>query len=269
MTEICDAFKAGKAFIPFVTAGDPDLETTSKLIEAMAESGADLIEIGIPFSDPVAEGPVIQEADFRALASGTTLDNIFHMIGRLRLKKQVPLVMMTYINPVFVYGIDRFLKRCNDTGIVGLIIPDLPFEEKHEICDNCRRADVKLISMIAPTSGDRIRMIAKEAEGFLYCVSSLGVTGIRNRFSTDLENMVRIAKETTDIPCAIGFGISTPEQAREVTAFADGAIVGSAIVKIVAEHGKDSVSYVSDYVIEMKKAVAGNMSCDRENSPIR
>ncbi len=241
-----------RAFIPFVTCGDPDIETTEKLVRAMAVAGADLIELGIPFSDPIAEGPVIQGADVRALSGGVTTDDIFDMAERVRQDLDIPMLVMTYINPVFVYGPDRFMKRCRDAGICAVIVPDMPFEEKGDLQPYCTEYGIKLVSMIAPTSEDRIAKIASDAEGFLYIVSSMGVTGVRTSFSSNLENMVASVRKATDIPCAVGFGISTPEQAGNVTDFADGAIVGSAIVRIIAEHGRDSVPYVEEYVRAMR-----------------
>lgn len=241
-----------RAFIPFVTCGDPDIETTEKLIRAMASAGADLIELGIPFSDPIAEGPVIQHADVRALSGGVTTDDIFDMAERVRKDLDVPMLVMTYLNPVFVYGYDRFMERCRKAGICAIIVPDMPFEEKGNLQPYCTKYGVKLISMIAPTSEDRIAEIASDAEGFLYIVSSMGVTGMRTSFSSNLEDMVAAVRRSTKIPCAIGFGISTPEQARHMTDFADGAIVGSAIVRIIGEHGRDSVPYVEDFVRKMR-----------------
>lgn len=255
MSRVSDVFQNGKAFIPFVTAGDPDLATTEQLIPAMAEAGADLIEIGIPFSDPIAEGIVIQEADMRALASGTTTDRIFDIVKRIRKKMDTPLAFMTYINPIFVYGAERFLSRCKDCGIDALIVPDLPFEEKQELLPYCKSFGIDLISLIAPTSKERITAIAKEAEGFVYCVSSMGVTGVRQEITTDIGEMVSLVKKAKDIPCAIGFGISTPEQAKKMAASADGVIVGSAIVRMIAQHGKDCVGPVCRYVKEMKDAI--------------
>lgn len=255
MNKIKNAFSHGKAFIGFLTAGDPTLETTERLIPAMEQAGADLIEIGIPFSDPVAEGPTIQEADRRALESGTTTDCIFEMVRRVTKSVTVPLVFMTYINPIFTYGAERFVKGCKSCGIAGLIVPDLPFEEKDELLPICRAYGVTLISMIAPTSHERIAKIAAQAEGFVYCVSSLGVTGVRSNITTDIGDMVSLVKNAADIPCAVGFGISTPEQARAIAGKADGMIVGSAIVKIIAQYGTDSVEPVSEYVKSMKQAI--------------
>ena len=254
MTKIADAFANGKAFIPFLTCGDPDLETTEKLIGAIAEAGADLIELGIPFSDPTAEGPVIQEANVRALSAGTTTDKIFDMVRRVRQTVSIPMVFMTYANVIFSYGADRFLKTAAEIGMNGIIVPDVPFEEKQEFEPLCQKYGLDQISMIAPTSHDRIRAIAEQANGFLYCVSSLGVTGTRTAITTDIGAMVKLVKEVKDIPCAVGFGISTPEQAESMCRQADGAIVGSAIVKLIAQYGRDSVQPVADYVRTMKTA---------------
>ena len=260
MSRITDAFAKEKAFIPFITGGDPDIETSYELIKTMAENGADLIEIGIPFSDPIAEGPVIQEADLRALASGTTTDRLFEMVEKLRKEVDIPLIFMTYMNPIYVYGTERFMKHCAEVGIDGVIVPDVPFEEKAELGMICKQYGVELISMIAPTSEERIAMIAKEAEGFIYCVSSLGVTGVRSEISTDIATMVKQVKAVTDVPVAVGFGISTPEQARKMAQVSDGAIVGSAIVKLVAQYGKKAVPYVRDYVKSMKQGVLETMN---------
>lgn len=255
MSKIAEAFKNKKAFIPFITCGDPSLDVTEQIVYAMADAGADLIELGIPFSDPTAEGPVIMEADRRALEAGTTTDKIFDMVKRLREKVTIPMVFMTYANVIFSYGSERFISRAAGLGMDGLILPDIPFEEKDEFQGLCRQYGIDLISLIAPTSHDRIRKIAKEAEGFIYCVSSLGVTGVRSEITTDIGAMVKLVKEVKDIPCAVGFGISTPEQAAKMAALSDGAIVGSAIVKICAQYGKDCVPYVAEYVKSMKDAV--------------
>lgn len=256
MSRVQQAFNRGKAFIPFITAGDPSLAITEKLVIAMAEKGADLIEIGIPFSDPVAEGLVIQGADERALAAGTTTDKIFTMVKRVRQVCSVPLAFMTYMNPIFSYGTDRFMKNAQEAGIDAVIVPDVPFEEKPELLPYCQQYDIALISLIAPTSKDRIRMIAAEAQGFVYCVSSLGVTGVRQEITTDVADMVKLVKEVRDIPCAVGFGISTPEQAARMARISDGVIIGSAIVKIVEEYGVDCVPHVAEYVLSMKQAIS-------------
>jgi tryptophan synthase alpha chain len=255
MTKIADAFQNGKAFIPFITCGDPDLETTEKLVQAAAANGADLIELGIPFSDPTAEGPVIQAANQRALATGVTTDKVFDLVRRLRQTVTIPMVFMTYANVVFSYGAERFAAACEDIGIQGIILPDVPFEEKAEFDPVCKAHGLELVSLIAPTSENRIAMIAAQASGFVYCVSSLGVTGVRKEITTDVGHMVRLVKQAKDIPCAIGFGISTPEQAKKMAASADGVIVGSAIMKLIAQYGRDSVPYVAEYVKSMKDAI--------------
>lgn len=255
MSKIKAAFANGKAFIAFITCGDPDLETTAAAVRAAVENGADLIELGIPFSDPTAEGPVIQGANLRALNGGVTTDKIFEFVRTLRQDVTVPMVFMTYANVVFSYGAERFISTCQEIGIDGLILPDLPFEEKEEFLPLCHQYDVDLVSLIAPTSENRIAMIAKEAEGFLYIVSSLGVTGTRSEIKTDLASIVKVVRENTDIPCAIGFGISTPEQARQMASLADGAIVGSAIIKLLEKHGKEAPAYIGTYVNAMKSAL--------------
>jgi len=255
MSKIQNVFDHGKAFIAFITAGDPNLDITEQLIPAMDRAGADLIEIGIPFSDPVAEGIVIQDASARALAAGTTTEKIFAMLQRVRKNTDIPLAFMTYTNPIFVYGSERFMQRAAACGIDAIIVPDLPFEEKEELQSCCKACDIDLISLIAPTSKQRISMIAAEAEGFVYCVSSLGVTGVRSQITTDIAEMVALVKASQDIPCAIGFGISTPEQARAMAAHADGVIVGSAIVKIAEQYGVECVKPISDYVRQMKSAL--------------
>lgn len=255
MSRIYQAFENKKAFIPFITGGDPDLDTTKKLLIAMEAAGADLIEIGIPFSDPIAEGPVIQEASVRALKAGCTTDKLFDMIKEARKTVKIPMVFMTYINPVFTYGKERFMKRCVECGMDGIIVPDLPFEEKKELSEVCESYGIDLISLIAPTSHERIRKIAAEAKGFLYCVSSLGVTGIRSQITTNIAEMTAMVREVTDIPVAVGFGISTPKQAQNMAAVSDGAIVGSAIVKIIARDKTESIPKVAEYVRAMKEAV--------------
>ena len=257
MSRIAKAFENGKAFIPFITCGDPDLETTAAAVKAAVKSGADLIELGIPFSDPTAEGPVIQGANIRALKGGVKTDMIFELVRELRTDVTVPMVFMTYANVVFSFGAEKFISTCAEIGIDGLILPDIPFEEKEEFLPICRRYDVALISLIAPTSENRIGMIAKEAEGFIYIVSSLGVTGMRSEINTDLESIVSVIRQNTDVPCAVGFGISTPEQAKKMAAVSDGAIVGSAIIRFLERYGSDAPMYIGEYIKEMKAAVSG------------
>lgn len=255
MSNIKKAFENGKAFIAFITCGDPDLETTAAVVREAAKNGADLIELGIPFSDPTAEGPVIQGANLRALKGGVTTDKIFALVRELRRDVHIPLVFMTYANVVFSYGAEKFITTCEEIGIDGLILPDLPFEEKEEFLAVTRAHNVDLVSLIAPTSDDRIKMIASEADGFLYIVSSLGVTGVRSEITTDLESIGKLVKESSSVPSAIGFGISTPEQAKKMSLYADGVIVGSAIIKIIEKHGKDAAPFVGEYVKEMKDAI--------------
>ena len=255
MSKIKSAFENGKAFIPFITCGDPDLETTEEVVKAAVANGANLVELGIPFSDPTAEGPVIQGANIRALSGGVTTDKIFDMVKRLRNDITIPMVFMTYANVVFSYGAEKFISICQEIGIDGLILPDLPFEEKDEFLSVCHKYDVDLISLIAPTSDKRIAMICKEAEGFLYIVSSLGVTGTRSEITTDLSSIIEVVRQNTAIPCAIGFGISTPEQARKMANLSDGAIVGSAIIKIIEKYGKASPKYVGEYVKSMTESL--------------
>ncbi len=255
MSKIKEAFQNKKAFIAFLTAGDPNLESTVTYILEMERAGADLIEIGIPFSDPTAEGIVIQEANIRALSNGMTTDGVFEIVRRVREVSNVPLAFMTYLNPVFHYGYKRFLEKCKELEVDGIIVPDLPFEEKEELEGIAIPYGVDIISLIAPTSENRIKMIASEANGFIYIVSSLGVTGVRKEINTDLGAMVKLIREVTDTPCAIGFGISSPEQAAQMSKLADGVIVGSAIVKIIAEYGDAAKDELYKYVSDMKAAM--------------
>ncbi|NLL00255.1 MAG: tryptophan synthase subunit alpha [Clostridiales bacterium] len=255
MNRIERAFSNGKAFIPFITAGDPSIEVTERLVHELANAGADLIELGIPFSDPMAEGPVIQAADNRALSAGATTDKIFDMVKRIRRTLDIPIAFMTYFNPVFSYGTERFLYNCKEAGVDAIIVPDLPYEERDELKPYCERSGISYISMIAPTSKERIDRIVTEAEGFIYCVSSLGVTGVRSHLELDAESMIKRVKEFKDIPCAIGFGIATPEQAKAMAEISDGVIIGSAIVRIIGQYGKDCVKPVTEYVRQIIDAI--------------
>ena len=255
MSNIRKAFENGKAFIAFITCGDPDLATTAETVKEAVRNGADLIELGIPFSDPTAEGPVIQGANIRALKGGVTTDKIFDFVRELRKEVTVPMVFMTYANVVFSYGSEKFIAICKEIGMDGLILPDVPFEEKEEFQSICDRYDIDFISLIAPTSENRIAMIAKEAKGFLYIVSSLGVTGTRTEIKTDLSSIVEVVRQNTDVPCAIGFGISTPEQAKKMAGLSDGAIVGSAIIRLLEKYGTEAPKYVGEYVKSMKNAI--------------
>ena len=255
MSKIKNGFENGKAFIAFLTGGDPTIEKSEEFILEMVRGGADIIEIGIPFSDPIAEGPVIQQANIRALSAGTTTDRIFDLVAGVRRKTQVPLVFLTYLNPVYNYGYERFFAKCSELGVDGIIIPDLPYEEKNELDEIADRYGVDVVSLVAPTSEQRVKMIAKEAKGYLYVVSSMGVTGMRSEIKTDLGQIVAMAKETSKVPVAVGFGITTPEQAKEIGSMADGVIVGSAIVKIIEKHGNEAGPYLYEYVKSMKDAM--------------
>jgi tryptophan synthase alpha chain len=255
MSNIQNAFKNGKAFIGFVTGGDPNIEKTKEFVRQMIKAGADIVEIGIPFSDPIAEGPVIQEANNRALAVGTTVEKLFTLVAELRKETNVPLVFLTYVNPVFHYEYDAFFKRCSDVGLDGIIIPDLPFEEQPPVREAANKHGIDLISLIAPTSQERIKEIAKSASGFIYLVSSMGVTGVRSEITTDLAPITAAIKSVTSIPIAIGFGIHTPQQAAQMARIADGVIVGSALVKIAAHYGTEAAPHIYSYVKEMKEAV--------------
>lgn len=252
---IAKAFENKKAFIGFLTAGDPTFDSSFNNIMAMINAGADLVEIGIPFSDPIAEGVVIQNADVRALNGGMTTDKAFEIASKVRAETDIPLVFMTYLNPVFKYGYDRFFSKCAEIGVDGLICPDMPFEEKSEADKIAKSHGISIISMIAPTSEERIKSIAESAEGFLYIVSSLGVTGVRSEIKTDLASIMESVKKYAHVPAAIGFGISTPEQAAKMAGISDGAIVGSAIVRIIEKHGENAADEIYNYVKPMADAV--------------
>ncbi|NLJ76837.1 MAG: tryptophan synthase subunit alpha [Peptococcaceae bacterium] len=260
MSRIKEAFGRGKAFIPFLTCGDPDLETTLELCKAIEDAGADLIELGIPFSDPIAEGPVIQKASLRALSGGVTTDKIFDLVNKVRKTVRLPLLFMTYANVVFSYGTERFVKTATEIGIDGLILPDVPFEEKGDFGHICKMCGLDLISFIAPTSHERISIIAQEAAGFIYCISSLGVTGVRDKINPDIDKMIGLVRKSTTVPTAIGFGVSTQEQAAKLAEKSDGVIVGSAIVKLIERYGRDAVPYVFNYAKKMKLAITKQIS---------
>ncbi len=255
MSRIANAFANGKAFIGYVTGGDPSIAMSEEYILALIDAGANLIEIGIPFSDPIAEGPVIQESSLRALHADTTTEDIFSLVSSLRLKTSVPLVLLTYLNPVLHYGYEPFFSRCAQTGVDGIIIPDLPFDEKDEVNDVAASYGVDLISMIAPTSAQRIAQIASGATGFIYLVSSMGVTGVRSQINTDIDAIVKVIRSVTTTPIAVGFGIHTPDQAREMALKADGVIVGSGIVKRIAANPQGACRELTDYVKSLKDAI--------------
>ena len=256
MSNISRAFDHGKAFIPFITCGDPSLDVTAETVRAMERAGADLIELGIPFSDPTAEGATIMNANLRALAAGTTTDKVFDMVRELRKTVKVPMVFMTYANVLFSYGSERFIAKSAEIGMDGFIIPDVPFEEREEFLPLCRKYGLDLISMIAPTSDARAETIAREAQGFLYCVSSLGVTGARSTISTDIAASIARVKKVSSVPCAIGFGISNAEQAAEMARYADGVIIGSAIVSLCEKYGEDAPKYIEKFVRSVKTAIS-------------
>lgn len=250
-----EIFKDNKAFIPFITCGYPSLEVSEEIIYALADNGADLIELGIPFSDPVAEGAVIQKASEEALKNGVSTEAVFEMVARVRKRSDVALAFMTYANVVFSYGSREFMQKAQDLGIVALLLPDVPFEEKGEFEAVCEEHGIQLISFVAPTSQQRLERIIKEARGFVYCVSSFGVTGVRENISADVEAMVDSIKRIRDIPVAVGFGISNPEQARSISQYADGVVVGSAIVKLCTQYGKDAPKHIGEYARTMKEAM--------------
>ncbi|MDR0488316.1 MAG: tryptophan synthase subunit alpha [Propionibacteriaceae bacterium] len=253
---IREAFTS-KAFIGFVTGGDPTLEDTRRYVRVLVDAGASLVEIGVPFSDPIAEGPTIQAASARALSSGTTLEDLLTLIQTLRHDGiTVPLALMTYLNPVHHYGYEAFFTKAAKMGVDAVIIPDLPFEEHGELCQITREAGVCLISMIAPTSADRVRRIAQDATGFIYLVSSMGVTGVRTEINTDISSIVAEIRRVSDVPVAVGFGISTPDQVAAMSAQADGVIVGSAIVNLISAHGSHADEVLKEYVTQMVNALS-------------
>ena len=252
MSKISEAFQNKKAFIAYLMAGDPNLSVSAKYILTAQEAGADLIEIGIPFSDPVAEGEVIEAASMRAIRAGTRLDGVFDMVASIQDKMHIPMVFMTYLNPVYVYGYDRFFAKCVEIGICGIIIPDMPYEEQGEAKEIAKKYGIEMITLVAPTSEQRIKEIASHAEGFLYLVSSMGVTGVRSEITTDVSSIVEEIRKSTDIPVAVGFGISTPEQVAHYSAIADGVIVGSAIVNIIAQESEQAHEHLRAYIQSMK-----------------
>ena len=252
MSNTAKAFEKGKALIPFVTAGDPNLEVTKQVILAMEKAGADLIQIGIPFSDPVAEGLTIARADSRSLSNGTTTDKIFDMLADLRKESNVPLVFVTYINPVFVYGADKFCKKCADVNIDAVMVPDTPYEEKGEILPYCEKYGIDLVSYIAPISTSRIEMIAKEAQGFVYCITPMCET---EKDAISVTDMTSLARQHTNVPIVAGFEVSTPEQVKEVAEYADGVVIDSAVGEFCEKYGENSPEYVYEYIKTMKEAL--------------
>lgn len=254
MNRIENAFKK-KAFVAFLTGGDPTIEKSEEYIGRLIDGGADVIEIGIPFSDPIAEGPVIQAANIRALSAGTNLSKIFELVANVRKKyAETPIVFLTYLNPVYKYGPENFFKKCSEIGADGIIVPDMPFEEKGEISDAAAKYGIDIISLIAPTSEDRIKLIAQEAQGYIYIVSSMGVTGMRSEIKTDIASIIESVRKYSDKPAAVGFGINSPEQATKFSSIADGVIVGSAIVKTIERLGENAGDELYEYAKKMKTA---------------
>ncbi len=250
--------KAGKkALITFVTAGDPDLETTAAIVREMVQKGADIVELGVPFSDPIAEGPVIQAANARALAKGLKIKDIMGLVESLREDVQVPLIYLLYYNSILQYGPERFFEECRASGIDGVIIPDLPFEERDEAEEYAANSGITIITLVSPVSGERTEKIARNAKGFLYCVSSLGVTGMRNDFSTDFNEFFSFINSATGIPKALGFGISTAEQVNALKGYCDGLIVGSAIIRTIEKSSSpaEAVKNAGEFVERLKSAI--------------
>lgn len=242
-----------KALITFITAGDPNIKTSYKIIEKMIAEGIDILEIGIPFSDPLAEGPSIEKANYRALNSGTTTDDVFKMVEKLRIIYDIPILLMLYVNLIYKYGVEKFIRKCVEAGIDGLVIPDLPIEEVEEIKLYARCNGIYIINLVAPTTkNDRLINIVKKSEGFIYCVSSLGVTGERKNITTDLADYFYRLKSLTDIPLALGFGLSNKKQINGLKGNWNGYIVGSAIVNIIAQYGIESPEYVGSFIKSLK-----------------
>jgi len=252
--------KKEKALIPYIMAGDPYLERTEELVLAMEQAGADIIELGVPFSDPIADGPVIQQAGQRALKWRTSLKDIFKLVTDLRKKSDIPLVLMTYYNPILKFGIEAFFKEAETSGVDGLIIPDLPPEEGRAVSEQSRRSGVDWIMLSAPTTPTRrLKFLSQQTRGFLYYVSLTGITGASLKDFSEVRARLKSIRQITDKPVAVGFGVSTPEQARALGKMADGIIVGSAIVRLIEQHIEDPelASVVAELVKELKKALAG------------
>ncbi|KHO62730.1 MULTISPECIES: tryptophan synthase subunit alpha [Thermoanaerobacter] len=246
-----------KALITFITAGDPDIETTYDIVLALEEAGADIIELGIPYSDPLADGPTIQASSQRALNKGVKIPDIMKIVEKIRLKSDIPLVYLVYYNSIFKYGIQKFLKESKDVGIDGLIIPDLPIEERKDILEEADKYDIYLIPLVAPTSKERIKLITENGKGFVYCVSITGVTGAREDIETDIEEYMKTVSQYTNMPKAIGFGISTPEMAKKLKDFSDGIIVGSALVERIAKgyNKSEMLQEVKSFVSSLKEVL--------------
>lgn len=243
------------SLIGFIMAGDPDLETTKKSIISMSDAGTDMVELGIPFSDPIAESKVIQSANIRALKAGTHLKNIFSMIEEVRKSTDIPIIIHSYINPVFNFGYDKFFAECEKVKVAGIVVPDLSFEEKTEIKEYADKYGINIISFVVPAPRERIIEISKNATGFIYFVPSISSTAVMGDSSSEIDMVVETIKSVTDVPVALGFGINTVSQAEYFSKKADGVIIGSAIVKLIEKYGKNAPEYVYKYVKDMKAAI--------------
>jgi tryptophan synthase alpha chain len=251
--------KNKKAFVPFITAGDPTLDITKSLILTLKSVGADIIELGIPFSDPIADGPSIQRASLRSLEHNTSLRDVLNMVAEIRKDTQIPIVLMGYYNPIFKYGVAKFTKDATESGVDGVVVADLPPDESAELTKSAKEHNLATIFLVAPTSTpDRVKLIAESCTGYIYCVSTTGVTGARTTVSDMLTPTLKLIKKYTDKPIAVGFGVSTPEQASEIAKVADGVIIGSAIVNIIEKY-KDNpselLSSVKDFASKLARAI--------------
>lgn len=259
MNKLREAFtKNKKTVIGFMTAGDPTFEASVQNILALAEGGADIIEIGIPFSDPIAEGAIIQQANVRALKNGMTTKRIFELVQRVREKTDTPICLITYLNPVFKYGYDRFFEDCAKSGVDGIFVPDMPFEERPEAADYAKKHGITIIPLIAPAAPERIKAIAESAngEGYIYVASAMSEAGLTEQSKQELKSVIDEAKKYTDVPTAVWFGIHTPKEAKRVAEIADGVIVESIAVELVTKHGEKSAPYIAEFIEQMKTALS-------------
>lgn len=263
MISVSDCFKSLKqrsqcALIPFITAGDPDLETTAKALKVLANNGADLIELGVPYSDPLADGPTIQAAATRALQRGVTLDDVLAVVKKVRTEIEIPIILFSYYNPIYYLGVKTFLKKIKAAGVQGLVVPDLPLEEAEILLIPATELDIEVTLLVAPTSPiERIKAIAAQSQGFIYLVSVTGVTGARTQIATRVGDLLVDLRSVTDKPIGVGFGISAPEQAKQVKEWgADAAIVGSAFVKrLASENQEEGLKAIGDFCRSLKQAI--------------
>lgn len=253
MSSITKAFTSSKALIPFITCGDPTIDSTLNIVKAAVDNGADLMYLGIPFSDPTAEGQSIQEAHLRALKNQVTTDDVFDLAGKMRQEISVPLVLSTYANIVFSYGIEAFFKRCAKVGAQGVLIADVPYEEKDEFEELALEQGVELISVVAPTSGQRMSKIASSAHGFVYMMGTQDCDHNNDQYLADLKDMVQLLRLHTSLPCVVS--VDTAHQASQVAQLCDGVVIGADILNIIAEHGQDAAPYVGRLVKEIKDAI--------------